>query len=717
MNRVLVLIGALFAALCVVLWLLLLASTEADTTRLVKYYPLLLLLNAGITLFLLALVVWQSRSLWREYYARKFGARLKFRLMWMFGIVAIIPALLVYVVSIQFVTRSIDSWFNVRVEQGLSAGIQLGQELLKKKLEDWAKEVRHSLQKTKMPGATQDVSGYLTQLQNKIKADQIVVYSPEGTRLTQLHNTPLTNNLSPAQIAVLLEYDMATNINHNQSDEILLQVLQPIILAEKEQLLIEVTKKMPDLINQNAASVNTGYMDYQTLLLNRAGLTNIYSLTLTLSVLLALFTAFALALEMSRRLTAPLFFLAEGTRAVGQGDFTPRKALKGSDELGAITQSFAQMIQQLDETRHQADRHREDLEEARAYLESILSNLSTGVLVFDKNFILKVCNLGASAILDCQNDAILQRPLDIWTQNTKLPPEFGNTIQQQFTNTSEEWNMQLDITTQTGRLQSLLLRGSRLPSHSGGGHIVVFDDISDLLSAQRSAAWGEVARRLAHEIKNPLTPIQLSAERLQYKLSGELKSEPANLLKRSTQTIIKQVQNMKTMVNNFRDYSSLPAAQLEDVDLNRIVSEVLVLYENSPTRVENSLAENLPRISGDESQLRQVIHNLLKNSCDALELSQACQSDKASVLITTEYAENSVQLIVEDNGPGFTPENFIHAFEPYISNKKQGSGLGLAIVKKIVEEHYGKIEISNQANNNGAKVRIILPPLTQASKH
>ncbi|HOL65250.1 MAG TPA: histidine kinase dimerization/phospho-acceptor domain-containing protein, partial [Accumulibacter sp.] len=370
--------------------------------------------------------------------------------------------------------------------------------------------------------------------------------------------------------------------------------------------ILQLTDPVPANLAANANSVQTVYADYQELSLGREGLNRIYAMTLTLTVLLALFTAIALAFVLARRLSAPLSILAEGTQAVASGDYTPRQAVYSSDELGVLTRSFKQMTSQLDDARRDNERQRAELEAARAYLESILANLSAGVLVFDHGFVLRTINEGALTILADDFEDLLSQPTERWPRQQVL----GESIRRAFAEHEDnEWQEQIELDHPGGLPQTLLLRGTPLATGAYGGYVVVFDDVTRLIAAQRSAAWGEVARRLAHEIKNPLTPIQLSAERLQMKLSDRLTGNDSEMLTRATQTIFTQVQAMKRMVNDFSDYARMPAPELSAVDLNALVSDVLALYETSAARLEPKLAAKLPPVWGDATQLRQIIHN------------------------------------------------------------------------------------------------------------
>ncbi len=695
--------GAFAAAVGGILWFLLLMSTAADTVIFSRNYPLLIGLNIVLALGMLGLVGWQLRALWRDYQAQVFGARLKLRLMLMFGIIAVLPGALVYGVSVQFVTRSIESWFDVRVEKALESGLHLGRSALDSLLADLGDKA-HSMAAELSDIKEDSRRSALLRLREEKSVHTAALFSVGGQLLSSatgelasfLPELPSQAQLKQARSS------RAISTIEGEGSNLFLRVLVPVSARDvfEEPRILQLTNPVPSGLAHDAEAVQGVYRDYQELQLSREGLTRIYALTLTLTVLVALFGAFALAFLMARRLVAPLYILAEGTQAVAQGDFSPRQAIYSGDELGVLTQSFNQMTRQLDDARRETERHRAEVESARGYLESILANLSAGVLVFDRLFVLRTVNEGALTTLNDDFSGLIGEVVDQWPRQNVL----GEFIHQNFLSTEEiEWQSQLELERPNGMPQVLLLRGSRLPEASGGGYVVVFDDVTRITAAQRSAAWGEVARRLAHEIKNPLTPIQLSAERLQFKLAGKLANGDADMLARGTQTIINQVQAMKRMVDDFRDYSRLPAPAVAPLDLNELVREVLGLYESSSAVIEPSLAEDLPPVLGDATQLRQVIHNLLRNSEDALE-----GLDDARIRITTASAGRFARLLISDNGAGFPVELLSRIFEPYVTTKARGTGLGLSIVKKIVEEHMGIIEIGN-APAGGARIDIRLP--------
>lgn len=684
--------------------LFLLASASANTALFASHYPWLLGLNAVVALSLLALIVWQVRDLWREHRAKVFGSRLKLRLMLMFGLMAVLPGVLIYAVSVQFVTKSIESWFDVRVEKALESGLSLGRSVLDSLLEDLAEKGRAmALDLGEQSEAKRRLA--LSRLREQNAVQYAALFTSDGELLATA-----TSELSvfiPAQPS-FEQLRQARGgrgyrgIESNGDKELVLRVLLPVsaVGLGTEARILQLTQPVPPSLALNADRVQEVYRDYQQLSLGREGLTRIYAMTLTLTVLLALFTAIAVAFVLARRLSAPLSILAEGTQAVAAGDFTPRQAIYSRDELGVLTQSFNQMTRQLADARRDTERHRADVESARAYLESILANLSAGVLVFDRRFMLRTVNEGAKTILGEEFTGLLAVTIDAWPRQQV----FGQAIRNAFAEHGRrEWQTQIELDHPGGLPQILLLRGTQLPEGTSGGYVVVFDDVTRLVAAQRSAAWGEVARRLAHEIKNPLTPIQLSAERLQVKFADKLSGSDAEMLNRSTQTIINQVQAMKRMVNEFSDYARMPAPELARLDLNALIGEVLGLYETSHASINLDLAPDLPAVWGDATQLRQIIHNLLRNAEDAQE-----GAHEPQIGVLTRAIDDAVELAVTDLGPGFPPEIMARVFEPYVTTKARGTGLGLAIVKKIVDEHQGRIRINN-LQPVGAEVSIRLP--------
>ncbi|MDR0578534.1 MAG: HAMP domain-containing protein [Candidatus Accumulibacter sp.] len=687
--------------------LFLLASASANTALFARHYPWLLGLNAIVALALFALIVWQVRRLWQEHRAKVFGSRLKLRLMLFFGMMAVLPGVLIYAVSVQFVTKSIETWFDVRVEKALESGLDLGRGVLDSLLDDLSEKGRAvALELGELPEQQWRIA--LSRLREQNGAQYAAVFSASG-QLLATATSGLSVFLPPAPTPETLRQARAgrsyREIESVGGRELVLRVLLPVTSSGlgMETRVLQLTQPVPGNLASSAELVQEVYRDYQELSLGRQGLTRIYAMTLTLTVLLALFTAIAAAFVLARRLSAPLSILAEGTQAVAAGDFTPRRAIDSRDELGVLTQSFNRMTRQLDDARRDTERHRAEVESARAYLESILANLSAGVLAFDWKFRLRTVNDGAQTILGDTFGGLVGEAVEAWTRQRAV----GQTIREAFAGRGrKEWQTQIEISRPGGLPQILSLRGTQLPKDASGGFVVVFDDVTHLVAAQRSAAWGEVARRLAHEIKNPLTPIQLCAERMRIKLAGRLGQADAEMLGRSTQTIINQVQAMKRMVNEFSDYARLPPPKLVELDLNALIREVLGLYETSRAAIALDLDAALPPILGDATQLRQIIHNLLKNAEDAQEATA-----NPSIRLSTRQADDMAEFTVADAGPGFPEELMGKVFEPYVTTKAGGTGLGLAIVKKIVDEHHGRIRIDNRPSS-GAEVslRLLLAP-------
>ncbi len=695
----------LAAALAAVL-LFLLAFTSGNTAFFAQYYPWLLALNGLAALGMLVMIAVQLIHLRRDFKAGVFGARLKSRLLVMLALMAVLPGALVYAVSMQFAVNSIDSWFDVRVDRALEGGLELGRSVLDNLQGDLLEKTRKAaleLGDSQMPQSVESVSSQINRLREQMGAGTATLLMLSGQTIASsvgdlnnlLPQVPSTNQLRSARsgrgLALVSE----------DTEGLTIRTLVPVIantthLLEFEPRILQFTQRVPAAIAKNASNAEAGYRNYQELQLGRSGLKRIYTLTLTLTLMLALFAAVALAFLLAERLAQPLLILAEGTRAVSAGDFTPRTIIETSDELGLLTRSFNNMTRQLSEARAEADLQREKTEAAQAYLESVLGNLSAGVLAFSTDFHLRAANRGALTILHDDLAAFEKIPLSDWPRHHTL----AMTIIEAFTRHGDEWQQQLDLTHDDHAPQTLLIRGTALPATGGGGFVVVFDDITRLISAQRSAAWAEVAQRLAHEIKNPLTPIQLSAERLQMKLGTMLDAPSRALLDRATHTIITQVEALKSMVNNFRDYARTPPPQLAEVDLYALVIDVLALYENTSTQFTVSPAPTFANVLADINQMRQVLHNLFANAQDAL-----ASVAQPRIDIRIEQDKHRMRLTLHDNGAGFSPQMLARAFEPYVTTKTKGTGLGLAIVKKIIDDHGGEIRL---ANHDGGEVSLWL---------
>ncbi|MCE2980108.1 MAG: ATP-binding protein [Betaproteobacteria bacterium] len=703
--------------------LFLLSTATANTQLFANHYRQLLAINAGLVVALLVLIGFQLYGLRRKLKSGVFGSKLAFRLAIFFSLVAVLPGALVYAVSVQFMARGIESWFDVKIDKALDGALALGRSTLDGSLRDLSARAQSMAAALSEQAPTQQ-SAALNRLRDQYRVDEAALFSPRGTALA----------VAGTGIAVMPELPVSAVMRQVRAQQpyssiealpdkgLYLRVVVPVntLSLTDDIRALQVLQPVPPALAAAAEAVQVGYQDYQQLQLSRIGLKQLYGLTLTLTLLLGLLGAFALAIFLSEQLASPLSILAEGTAAVARGDFSQRATVASSDELGVLTGSFNRMTRQLDEVRAANQRTQAEIETAKAYLESVLGNLSSGVMSFDAQFRLRAANRSASLILGVELGDLLGTQLSRDADGASPLALLAHELQSRFQlgepgGASPVWEAQVEYGAKGAR-RMLLLRGSHLrvdrEQDADVGHVVVFDDVTGLMQAQRDAAWGEVARRLAHEIKNPLTPIQLSAERLHHKLSAKLDTADAQMLERSTQTIVNQVAALKSMVDAFSEYArSKPDMATSEIDLNQLVREVLGLYEAGARAIaiDTDLATGLPKVVGSPTQLRQVLHNLLQNAQDAL-------GDVATprIVVRTELAAAGagqracVRLSVVDNGCGFPPSMLERVFEPYVTTKPKGTGLGLAIVKKIIEEHRGSIEAGN-AESGGARVSFTVP--------
>ncbi|MEM5431908.1 PAS domain-containing sensor histidine kinase [Cupriavidus oxalaticus] len=779
----------------------LLAGASANTEFFDRYFTLLFKVNLVIGALLVLTIGALAVTLWLRYRRGKFGTRLMTKLAVFFGVVGVLPGVLIYLVSLQFVSRSIESWFDVRVETALEAGLNLGRSTIDSALADLQGKAR--LMAEQLAGSSGvSTSLQLSRLREQYGVQEAAIFTGSGRVLATASSNyaalvpDLPSGVLAEQARLAGGYAAVEGgtdpAQDGQSAEradgnplYRLRVIIPLGAAPttaqeqvaastpratprsrwagsglsverrpeespssgfglvgetvREERYLQVLHPVPAVLARNADEVQRAYQEYQEKALGRTGLRKMYIGTLTLTLFLAVFIAVMLALLLGGQLARPLLMLLQGTKEVAEGDLSPKRELKSRDELGMLTQQFNQMTRQLAEARLAVEENRTALEQSKAYLESVLQNLTAGVLVFDRRFVLITANPGAERIFRQPFGAVLGLPVE---QIPGMGP-FGEIVRQAFSdqNTSEvlggaeHWQKQIELPQGHGGMDeqplTLLVRGARLPGgeRDEPGYVIVFDDISDVISAQRSVAWGEVARRLAHEIKNPLTPIQLSAERLQMKLSPKLAGTDVDVLKRGAATIVNQVAAMKRMVDDFRDYARTPPAVLHPLQLNSLVSEVLHLYGiDDPALHEHpvihpALGIALPEIKGDPTQLRQVIHNLLQNAQDAAAENVAAGRAAPHITLNTETVEykdsagenrQAVKLTIADNGPGFAPRILSRAFEPYVTTKAKGTGLGLAMVKKIIDEHGARIELRNRmegAEVVGAQISILFVKL------
>ena len=740
------LIGSVVLA---VILLLLLALASANTELFESQYPMLLWLTVGLAVGLLLLVLELLRRLVVRYRRGLFGTRLMARMAVSFTLMTVLPVALIYLVSVQFVGRSIESWFAVPVERGLESGLTLGRTALDSLLSDLAQKARNvAVELSDTPRSSWPETLNLRREQLGI-GDALIasgtgrIITTSGSRFAGLvPDLPPPGAMRQARLmrqyaAVEPEGDTALKMR-------VIVAIDTSAQLPDEHRYLQFVQPVPTALSDNAEAVEQGRRDFQQLSLSREGLARIFRITLTLIFLLTVFSAVAASFLLSGWLTGPLSMLAAGTRAVAEGDYRPVKDYTGRDELGALTQSFNLMTRQLEDARMQVERNQRELERVNARLESVLANLTAGVLVLDSEFRLTLANAGAERILGLSLLEHLDKPIAEVPRLGALAPAIRAAFNEQAGAGAASWQRQFVLPPapaedgESGAApaggagaepasapgansdQTLFARGSILPERRVG-YVVVFDDISEVISAQRAVAWAEVARRLAHEIKNPLTPIQLAAERMQRKLADKLPPAEAELLAKNSQTIVNQVAALKRMVDEFRDYARLPAAQLAPLDLNELIDDVLRLYAAAGGRVaiRPRLAPALPQVLGDQTQLRQVIHNLVKNAVEATEHVEQPDVELLTEQVSLPDGGVAVRLLVRDNGGGFSSSALSRVFEPYVTNKPRGTGLGLAIVKKIVDEHGARIDVANWGESAsgkpaGAQISVLFTKLAKS---
>ncbi len=729
--------GTVMALSLVLLFLLTQATGNRELYE--RNYARLLVLNIAVAALLLLVIGWIMLRLYLRLRQGRFGSRLLVKLAAIFALVGLLPGLMIYGVSYQFVSRSIESWFDVKVEGALDAGLNLGRATLDAMALDLANKTRQAAtQISETPDGVAALA--IERLRDQLSASDVVLWTAGGQVIASVGDSrfkinperpaaQLFRNARAQRVATLIEGLEEPAVNPSAAPAApppgRIQALALVNSANLglvgEARFLQVIQSIPATVVANAIAVQEANREYQERALARDGLRRMYIGTLTLSLFLAVFGAVLLAVLLGNQLAKPLLVLADGVRQVALGDLTPKAALQGKDELGGLTRSFADMTQQLSDARSAVHLSMSQVDAARANLQTILDNLTAGVIVLDAGGRIQSSNPGATRILRAPMAAYHGKPL------AEVPSLalFAKDVNAQFadflsdTNTPhglEQWQQSFELNTALpGAPDSaitLIARGAKMPGAEE--FLLVFDDVSEMVSAQRAQAWGEVARRLAHEIKNPLTPIQLSAERLEMKLAGKLLEPEQALLTKSVKTIVDQVDAMKRLVNEFRDYARLPAAELKPVDLNALISDVMQLYtsDHADQTVRTELDVGAPLIKGDAQQLRQIIHNLVQNAQDAQE-----GINDGVLTLKTEFARSPgspassgrVRLIVRDKGSGFPEHILKRAFEPYVTTKVKGTGLGLAVVKKIADEHGARVDISNRVTDgvvSGAQVSL-----------
>ena len=699
----LILLVALAAAL---VYSLTLATNSGSPLS--EYFWWLIAAGGLIVTILLAMLLRYGWLLLRHNRHNMLGSRLTRRLALMFTLIAVLPGLFLFGVSAQFISYSINSWFGNDTAQALESSLTLSKSALDNTLDNTIEQAAalqvEIISRTSMGGTAAEA---LRLSGETARFSQVGLYNPaDGT--TELISNPAALPPPPAEKEVAEELQRhgssrsVTNIN----GKLYAQGWLALPAAQEKGKALFFRRPIPDNVARDAELIENARSKYAELTYAKQGLQTFFLITLLAAALLSIMLALVIALYFARRFIEPILSLAEGAKAVAQGDFSQPRPVYRNDELGQLTRLFNHMTEQLAIAREAEELNRIRQEAARHYLETVLESLTAGVITLDEAGRLKTLNRSAENILGLPLSELSGSNWHDWPQSVPqylLLTELFQTI------LATEHTGKPVQTAYTGgdEARILLAKATPLPADNGGGTVLVFDDITLLVRAQKEAAWGEVAKRLAHEIRNPLTPIQLSAERLAWKLQDKLGEQDAQILARSTDTIIKQVAAMKEMVEAFRNYARAPSLKLEKQDLNKIIEEVLLLYEAGACTFD-AVFSNIPAVMyADATAMRQVLHNIFKNAAEAAE--EAAQPE---VHIHTDNADGQITLTVANNGKSFSKDMLANAFEPYVTDKPTGTGLGLPVVKKIVEEHGGRIALSNPAEG-GACVKITLPALVE----
>ncbi|MGI9272405.1 MAG: ATP-binding protein [Woeseiaceae bacterium] len=697
--------------------LFLLSRTAQNFDDFDRLYEAILAINIAGIFILFVLLVGNLARLWRDYRTHVPGARLKARMVGMFVGLAVIPLLVVFYFSLQFINRGIDSWFNVEVEVGMENALQLSQAALSMQIREHLNSTEQIAQRLRQTSERQLIFE-LSMMRRESGASEITIYGSNNRIMATSSDSSEAKLPQPLKEEVLLQlqqdrpYVALDPEGYVVRTAVLFRVsgrAEPVGIIQAHYPVTERLAKM-------AESVDSSYLGYQRMLFLRPELKTTLTMTLTIVFMLSLLAAVYGAFVLARRLVAPIQDLVAGTRAVAEGDFDTRLPTPTRDEIGFLINSFNDMTQRLATARREASLSQALVEAERTNLEVILARLSTGVVALESDMRIRTANQASGAILNLDLESRAGENLLDVAKEQPLLEQFVDVARLHLSAGETEWREQLVLRGEVGR-RVLTCACTTLPGDEdhAAGYVIVFDDITALLQAQRDAAWGEVARRLAHEIKNPLTPIQLSAERMRRKYLGSMDEDDAQILDRATHTIVQQVEAMKEMVNAFSDYARAPDMDIGLFSMDKLAHEVVDLYRAQDSNIDIVLTSDptMPMIEADIGRVRQILHNLLRNATEALENSDDGQID---VHVSAAEIDNTdvIQIKVQDNGPGFREGSLAQVFDPYVTTKPKGTGLGLAIVKKLVEEHIGSIRAFN-GTDGGAVISIRLP-LNEAAR-
>ncbi|KPJ93972.1 MAG: hypothetical protein AMJ55_07125 [Gammaproteobacteria bacterium SG8_15] len=701
-----------------VLSLTLLSTATQSSVQFGRLHLVLVVINALGLIVLVGLIGVNFIRLIRNYRRNVVGSRLTARLVIIFVILAVAPVSVVYYFSLGFLQRGIDSWFDVRVEAAMEDALELSRSSLDLRIRELLKQTR-VMADSLIYKADATVLLTLNDLRSEGNAYELTLLTDSGHVIAS--SSADTTAIIPSKPDEVILSQVRTNNSYaglapmgDLGLQIRVAVAVDSVEAPAQQRVLYALYPIADRMSQLADSVQSAYGQHKELIYLREPLKNSFTLTLSLVLLVSLLTAIWAAFFSAQRLVAPVRVLAVGTRAVAAGNYDKKLPVTSNDELGSLVQSFSDMTTKISMARDEAERSKEQVERERAYLRAVLGRLSSGVITLDGDLQIRVANSAASQILGIDVERAIGRPLNVIKGYSKHLRDFVEVLSRNLVMDQQEWHEEVAVARKRGN-KILMCRGAMLPSDEDtrAGYVVVFDDVTNLVQAQREAAWGEVARRLAHEIRNPLTPIQLSAERLRRKYLTRMKPEDAEVLDRSTHTIVQQVESLKEMVKAFSEYARVPKLQLQPLDIEMLINEVLDLYRDDESDIKFSVSINadVPDVEADVGRIRQLLHNLLKN---AIESTRGSKDSLISISVEriVDAKQDMLELRVVDNGPGIPESMMDKIFEPYTSTKTKGGGLGLAVVKRIVEEHSGSVFAENR-HEGGACIVVRLPVSTQ----
>ena len=661
-------------------------------------FQLILKINLFFVVILFGFIAYQIIRLFNDVKKEVTGSRLTLRLVISYSVMIIIPLMVLYFVSVSFLTKSIESWFNVRVESALEGGLNIGQktlDLMRKDIELKSKSIGYTLSNV----SEEKFNWILTDLREKFDIYEAMVLNEDNQiiALSSQEYNDIDQIIPERKELILADTGFYGKIDINDKNDIFLKTYLSFFIPGnklKQKYYLHITQKVPESISQVALSVESVFEDYQALAYSRNSLKVIYQITLSIILFLAIILSISLALYFSRRFTMPISILSKATQEIAQGNFKRKIPDQGRDELGLLIKSFNSMTSKLHDATKNLELNKQRIETSRNFLENIINNMSSGIVVIDYLRNIRLSNQLATKLLGVKFNLLNGQR---FSQILETNPELDNVVTfiNKLNNDSEVIR---NLTIKIGK-RILSLQITKENNKKNSNIILLIDDITEITTAQRNDAWSEVARRLAHEIKNPLTPIQLSAERIDHKFYKKLDKNDKEVLREITKTIVNQVDAIKNMVNEFTEYSRSPILNKEEINIIDLLNDLVILYEKDDLIIIKQYKIKTLNINCDATNIRQVFVNLIQNAYEAKRPNQYCE---IKIKIITKKQTITIQFI--DDGVGLIED--IDIFQPYATTKKTGTGLGLAIAKKIIEEHNGVILIENN-KVRGVKAEII----------